>query len=546
LEEIAMSQIKLLITIIAYSLLSLLGACGGGGSSGGGNTNPAVPPPTNTASGTVTFNGAPLAGVTVIAFNTNHNPSTIFATATTDSGGNYSFSNLGTACTACGYITNYQFVASKPGYSFNPLMAANPSGNRSGYLWFAPAQDWYVNTGAAVTRQGYNASFTNQNGGAGIMFNVINLNSVVNNSITGANFSAYDGSNQLVSLAATGQMTSYVSGDDASMKKGVALPSVRFVDNQNGTVTDNLTGLVWLKNAGCITPTLWANAVADANQLANGACGLTDGSKAGDWRLPNIVELESVIDVSASNPALTAGNPFTNVSNSIYWSSTPYFGGAEGTTNAWVIRMSDGRYINDDASSNLNVMASSNNAVWAVKGSGGRAIKLQATGAYVPFASSDDGSIESGVPLPAPRMRDNGNGTVTDTVTGLIWLKQADCINQPWAGAIAAVNNLASGQCGLTDASTAGQWRMPNRKEMESLADRAQNNMALYFDETFVSGTVGVSSQSAIFTNFNELQYYWTSTTDASNISEAWTVFSCDFGVYDIPKTNTGYSLAVR
>lgn len=539
-----MNKFRLLLSIVALGLLSACG--GGGGGSSGGNTNPAVPPPTNTASGTVSFNGTPLAGATVTAFNTNSNPSTVFATTTTDSSGNFSFSNLGTACTSPGCIINYQFVALKTGYSFNPFMASNPSGYRTGYLWFASAQDWYVNTSAAITRQGYNGSFTNPNGGAGIMFNVINLNSVVNNSITGANFNAYNGSNPLVNLAITGQMTSYASGDDGSLNKGVTWPSTRFVDNQNGTVSDNLTGLIWMKNAGCFAPTLWTNAVTDANQLASGACGLTDDSIAGDWRLPNVVELESLIDASASSPALTVGNPFSNVSNGIYWTATSYFGGTNGSPQAWAIRMSDGRYINDNGSSSSNVKATSNNAVWAVKGSGGGAVKLQATGAYVPFASGDDGSIESGTPLPAPRMRDNGNGTVTDTVTGLIWLKKADCINQTWSAAIASVNVLASGQCGLTDGSTTGQWRIPNRKEMESLSDRSQNNLADYFDETFNSGTAGVNSQPAIFTNFIQNQYYWTSTTDSSNISEAWTVFSCDFGVYDIPKTNTGYTLAVR
>jgi hypothetical protein len=198
----------------------------------------------------------------------------------------------------------------------------------------------------------------------------------------------------------------------------------------------------------------------------------------------------------------------------------------------------------NDATS--NVMATSMNAVWAVKGTGGAAVQLQATGAYVPFVSGDDGNLEFGAPLTTPRMIDNGDGTVSDTVTGLIWLKQADCINQPWAVAIAAVNSLSSGQCGLTDGSVAGAWRMPNRKEMQSLADRAQNNQADHFDETFVSNTLGVATQMAIFNNFVPLQNYWTSSTDAANPSEAWTTFSCDFGVYDAPKTNAGYTLAVR
>lgn len=527
---------------LALSIFPFMTGCGGGSSGGGPTSSTNGGPVPNTVSGTVTFKGAPLAGVTITAFNNNSDPSTIFATAVTDANGNYTIVDFSTGCSC---ISNYSLVANKTGYAFNPFMADNPTGIRTDYVWTAPPQNWEVPTGANVTRAGFNASFSNANGGSGILFNTIDYNSVTNNSITGADFDAYDGSNPLVSLAATGQAISDSNGDDAAAHSGVAWPATRYLDNQDGTVSDKLTGLIWLKNAGCFSPVVWAAAIADANQLANGACGLTDGSKTGDWRLPNLVELESIVDVSASNPAITTGSPFINVSDGIYWTSTVYYGGEEGTTNAWAIRFGDGRYMNDDSS---NVMLSSNNAVWAVKGAGGGAVSLQATGAYVTFASGDDGAVESGVPLPAPRMRDNGDGTVTDTVTGLIWIKQADCIDQTWAASIAAVQSLSSGQCGLTDGSVAGDWRMPNRKEMQSLADRAQNNQADYFDETFVSGTTGVNSRPAIFTKLIQLQYYWTSTTDAADTSEAWTVtvFSCDFGVYDTPKLNTGYTLAVR
>ena len=49
----------------------------------------------------------------------------------------------------------------------------------------------------------------------------------------------------------TGQTTSYATGDDGDLEKGVAWPNPRFTDNSDGTVTDNLTGLIWLKNANC-------------------------------------------------------------------------------------------------------------------------------------------------------------------------------------------------------------------------------------------------------------------------------------------------------
>ena len=528
------------LALLAIAASFLMTACGGGGDGAGApNTSQSQLPPTTSFSGTVRVNGIPLAGATVIAFNTNTN--TTFATTTTDSNGSYSFSGFGTAC-ANSCVQNFQLWAVKSGYAFYPVLASNPGGSRTAYQWDSAASDWYVSGGAAVTREGYNGQFTNSSGGAGLIFTAFNFNSVPGASVTGGDFAGYDDSNAPVQLAASGQSTSYAVGDDASKHAGVPWPSVRYVDNQDGTVTDALTGLVWLRDAGCLTPGLWADALAEVSQLANGSCGLSDGSTSGQWRMPNMWELESIVDESATSPAVTSGSPFVNVSGT-YWTSTSYYGGLGGSPSAWAIRMSDGRYINDGAT---NVKTSSSLAVWAVKGTAHGVVKLQATGFYVPYAKGDDGNVEAGVPLTFPRMRDNGDGTVTDTVTGLVWLKKADCINQPWAAAVAAVNTLASGQCGLTDGSTAGSWRMPSRKELESLADRAQNNQADFFDTAWTSANPSIGSLGAVFTNFVQLQYYWTSTTDAADTSRAWTVYSCDFGVYDTPKASTGYTLAVR
>ncbi|HOP46380.1 MAG TPA: DUF1566 domain-containing protein [Desulfobacteraceae bacterium] len=76
------------------------------------------------------------------------------------------------------------------------------------------------------------------------------------------------------------------------------LTTPRFTDNGNGTVTDNMTGLIWMKNARCTefyfndttgkNQRNWNNALTAANNLSAGYCGLTDGSSSGDWRLPNI------------------------------------------------------------------------------------------------------------------------------------------------------------------------------------------------------------------------------------------------------------------
>jgi hypothetical protein len=53
-------------------------------------------------------------------------------------------------------------------------------------------------------------------------------------------------------LPVTGQTTEYSAGDDGAYRKGTDLPSIRFCDNGDGTVTDNMTGLMWVKNANAM------------------------------------------------------------------------------------------------------------------------------------------------------------------------------------------------------------------------------------------------------------------------------------------------------
>lgn len=77
--------------------------------------------------------------------------------------------------------------------------------------------------------------------------------------------------------------------------------------------------------------------------------------------------------------------------------------------------------------------------------------------------------------------KDNNDGTITDTVQRLVWLKQADCFgkvnffdaqNKPYG--------LTSGMCGLSDKSSAGQWRLPNEVELKSL----QGNLSKFNGNT--------------------------------------------------------------
>jgi len=132
-------------------------------------------------------------------------------------------------------------------------------------------------------------------------------------------------------LPKTGQTTQYRAEDDGALQKGVANPSPRFTDNGNGTVTDNLTGLMWIKNPDATVRT-WNDAVDYCSNLTT-AGGHTD------WHLPNLRELQSLIDYQNFNTALPTGHPFIGVQPIYYWSPTTHAGS---TAAAWYVRMNDG------------------------------------------------------------------------------------------------------------------------------------------------------------------------------------------------------------
>ncbi len=136
-----------------------------------------------------------------------------------------------------------------------------------------------------------------------------------------------------VAIACTG------TGQDGDKLKGVANPSPRFTA-ANGTVTDNLTGLIWLQNADCANATrTWQDALYDVVNLNTDGtmnsnnCSDTSnsGSHQADWRLPNVKELQSLIDFQNVSPALPTGHLFSSVRMN-YWSATSL---ADITSFAW-------------------------------------------------------------------------------------------------------------------------------------------------------------------------------------------------------------------
>ncbi|MDB5258849.1 MAG: hypothetical protein JWO73_57 [Candidatus Taylorbacteria bacterium] len=148
----------------------------------------------------------------------------------------------------------------------------------------------------------------------------------------------YDTSGVLVSCAGTGL--------DGEFQKGIA---ASYSDNGDGTITDNLTGLIWQKcsaglsgtdcSAGDSTFMTSAAAVAVCESLA-----LTGQA---DWRLPNIRELLSIMDYSVSNPS-TNSTYFPNTMLGAYWSSSAY---ANHPTYSWLAYFDRGDTGYDDRTS---------------------------------------------------------------------------------------------------------------------------------------------------------------------------------------------------
>ena len=136
-------------------------------------------------------------------------------------------------------------------------------------------------------------------------------------------------------LPDTGQEESYTAtfGEDNDYQPAASQPS--YTDNGDGTITDNRTGLMWVKdgnsegcnNGGYLT---WEQALTFCEGLSYAGYS--------DWRLPNVRELESIVDAGERLPAINT-TYFPNTMSSYYWTSTTY---VPNTSFAWVVYFYNG------------------------------------------------------------------------------------------------------------------------------------------------------------------------------------------------------------
>jgi hypothetical protein len=214
--------------------------------------------------------------------------------------------------------------------------------------------------------------------------------------------------------------------------------TARFHDNHDGTITDTATELIWIKDGSASGSKTWADATAWCNTIDNGTAGLTDGSAAGDWRLPGKDELLGLISGWTGNDAIEwlDSQGFTNTQY-VYWSSEQY---NDSPDYAWVVTF--------------------------ITGTDGGYLKTQQTYARAVRTASTTTTTTS----VAPRFHDNTDGTITDTKTELVWLRDgAAGGTKTWHQARDWCISLANGKAGLTDGSLVDDWRMPTTSELMGL-----------------------------------------------------------------------------
>jgi hypothetical protein len=314
------------------------------------------------------------------------------------------------------------------------------------------------------------------------------------------------------------------TGQDGDVQKGSPLS---FTDNGDGTITDNNTGLVWEKKSDDGTANDRDTLHNWSNAFASHVVTLNSTSFAGfnDWRVPNARELESIVNYQNANPALS---PVFNsgcvpgcsvltcdCNQANWWSSTTAT--PPPSNQAWLLSSNDGVLT---ANSLSKASAIGVRAVRAGNGclpATGQTTCSNASGTAIPCAGTgQDGELQEGAPL---SYSDNGDGTISDNDTGLMWAKQSDDGSitdkdntYTWSNAFAVYI------AGMNAANFAGynDWRLPNAKEMQSIYHHQTATSAAF--STGCTGGCTVLTCSCTTAN----AHFWTSTSNVAAPSQAW------------------------
>lgn len=284
-------------------------------------------------------------------------------------------------------------------------------------------------------------------------------------------------------LPDTGQTSSYTTTFGEDNDYLINTPS--YTNNGDVTITDNVTGLMWQKaDGGEMTH---EKAITYCDDLILGGYS--------DWRLPTPIEAHSILIHENGNPAINT--TYFTPTGAEYWWTSVYE--KNSTTKVWVTNAGGGIG---------NHLKTETISAGGTKKIHARAVRNISTPTTI-----------------TNHFTDNGDETITDNLTQLIWQKVPNTSALTWENALTYAEGLS-----LANES---DWRLPNIKELQSLNNELATNPSVFFPFFSSLGT----------------KKYWSSTTlrpNNNNPSSAWYWYT-QYGIttYDV-KTNSNYVICVR
>ena len=266
------------------------------------------------------------------------------------------------------------------------------------------------------------------------------------------------------------------------------------------TVYDGNTGLTWQRSPdtnGDGTPSAADKLTFAQAQALPAALNAKTFGGYSDWRLPSVKELYSLIDYRGTDPLPTS----PDASGLTPFIDTRYFTFSYG-------QLSAGERIIDSQWATSTAYVAHPDQVFGVNFADGR---IKGYGTTMPgraektfFVICVRGNPSYG----RNDLLDNGDGTVTDRATGLVWSKADSGTGMDWQAALAWVQGKdAAGYLGH------GDWRLPDAKELQSIVDYTRSpdtTGSAAIDPVFASTQVTNEAGQA------DYPYYWTSTTHVS------------------------------
>ena len=230
-------------------------------------------------------------------------------------------------------------------------------------------------------------------------------------------------------LPDTGETQSYTTTFGEDHDYLINVPS--FTNNNNGTITDNVTGLMWQQvDGGEMT---FESAVAYCNSLTLG--GLSG------WRLPTPIEAYSILNHQNSNPAINTS--YFTLTAAEYWWTSVFENNS--TTKVWCTNAGGGIG---------NHPKTETISAGGTKKFHARAVRTVTTPTTITNHFTDNGD------------------TITDNLTQLVWQKIPNTTALTWEQALAYAEGLTIG--------TSSDWRLPNIKELQSLNNELATNPSVF------------------------------------------------------------------